>query len=95
MRIRKTQVLIVTDSLINDNKSGQFNSKTAREITGNDFNILGFLYQKDIFEEMIKADLNDNEMHLDSEKLIQSEINNKNIKSLKNNIELKEVLIQN
>ena len=95
MRIRQSQVLIVTDRQMTDNKSGHFNSKAAREIEGGDFKILGFLYQKDIFEEMIKADLNDNDPHLNSETLINSEIKTKlEIKESKE-LELKELLILN
>lgn len=44
MRIRKTQMLIVTDRKIQENHSGNFSSRSAREIEETDFKILGFVY---------------------------------------------------
>ena len=76
-----------------DSKSNNYNSKIAREVDGAECKIQGFLYQKDIFEEMIKADLNDNDPHLDSELKLNIQTNSFNNHKNQQTIELKENLL--
>lgn len=64
MKEKEVSALVVSRDQIGSRASFQFRSRN--EMVVNESQILGFVFQKDIFQEMIKTQLHDQDLHFDS-----------------------------
>ena len=66
MQEKKLGVIMVTDEVREKRKSNAFRSRNEMLVDNNSHGILGFVFLKDIFEEIIKAEIEDLDVHMDS-----------------------------
>lgn len=66
MQEKKLSVIMVVEEIRNRTKSVRLRSKNDMLVDTNGHGILGFVFLKDIFEEIIKAEIEDQDVHMDS-----------------------------
>lgn len=64
MKEKEATALVVTSEQVELRKSVKFRSRTEMIVPEN--KMIGFIFIKDIFEEMIKQEINDQDAHFDS-----------------------------
>lgn len=66
MQEKKLSVIMVNDEIKNKNKSVLLRSRNDMLVENGANSIMGFVFLKDIFEEIIKAEIEDQDVHVDS-----------------------------
>lgn len=66
MQEKKLGVIMVNDEIKEKRKSVFLRSRNDMLVESNSHSILGFVFLKDIFEEVLKAEVEDQDVHLDS-----------------------------
>lgn len=66
MQEKKLSVLMITNDIKEKRRSIALRSRNEMLVDNNSHGIIGFVFLKDIFEEIIKAEIEDQDVHIDS-----------------------------